>query len=90
MPGWTASSPSTTRLRQSLVPDALPAHQGARLHLNAWSDGKRRYRPKTCRLDMEAMLAAAASNPAIKARTDFYLHRVPEEFYIWARTAASV
>jgi N-sulfoglucosamine sulfohydrolase len=27
------------------------------------------------------MVAAAASNPEIKARTEFYLHRVPEEFY---------
>ncbi len=27
------------------------------------------------------MLAATATNPAIKARTDFYLRRVPEEFY---------
>ena len=27
------------------------------------------------------MLAAATTNAAIKARTDFYLHRVPEEFY---------
>ena len=32
-------------------------------------------------LTWKAMLAAAATNPAIKARTDFYLHRVPEEFY---------
>ena len=32
-------------------------------------------------LTWKAMLAAAATNPEIKARTDFYLHRVPEEFY---------
>lgn len=27
------------------------------------------------------MLAAAATSPEIKARTDFYLHRAPEEYY---------
>jgi hypothetical protein len=27
------------------------------------------------------MLAAAPSNPEIKDRAEFYLHRVPEEFY---------
>ncbi len=27
------------------------------------------------------MLAAADSDSAVQARTDFYLHRVPEEFY---------
>jgi N-sulfoglucosamine sulfohydrolase len=32
-------------------------------------------------LTWKAMLAAADGNPEIKARTEFYLHRVPEEFY---------
>jgi hypothetical protein len=32
-------------------------------------------------LTWKAMLSAATNNPAIKARTEFYLHRVPEEFY---------
>lgn len=32
-------------------------------------------------LTWKAMLAAAATNPAIKARTDFNLRRAPEEFY---------
>lgn len=27
------------------------------------------------------MVAASQSNPEIKARTDFYLHRAPEEYY---------
>ena len=49
---------------------------------NAWSDGKRQYQTENMAgLTWKAMLAAAATNPAIKARTDFYLHRVPEEFY---------
>jgi N-sulfoglucosamine sulfohydrolase len=49
---------------------------------NAWSDGKHEYHTENMAgLTWNAMLAAAADNPAIKARTDFYLHRVPEEFY---------
>jgi len=49
---------------------------------NAWSDGQREYHTENMAgLTWKAMLAAAAANPAIKARTDFYLHRVPEEFY---------
>ncbi|MCU0778083.1 MAG: sulfatase [Akkermansiaceae bacterium] len=49
---------------------------------NAWSDGKRQYQTENMAgLTWKAMLAAAATNPALKVRTDFYLHRVPEEFY---------
>jgi N-sulfoglucosamine sulfohydrolase len=49
---------------------------------NAWSDGKREYHTENMAgLSWKAMLAAASSSPAIKARTEFYLHRVPEEFY---------
>ena len=49
---------------------------------NAWSDGQREYHTEGMSgLTWKAMLAAAATNAAIKARTDFYLHRVPEEFY---------
>jgi len=49
---------------------------------NAWSDGKREYRTENMAgLSWKAMLAAASNSPAIKARTEFYLHRVPEEFY---------
>ena len=49
---------------------------------NAWSDGRREYHTENMAgLTWKAMLAAAATNPAIKARTDFYLHRTPEEFY---------
>lgn len=49
---------------------------------NAWSNGKRKYHAENMAgLTWKAMLAAAESNPAVKARTDFYLYRVPEEFY---------
>jgi N-sulfoglucosamine sulfohydrolase len=49
---------------------------------NAWSDGQRQYQTENMSgLTWRAMLAAAAANPEIKARTDFYLHRVPEEYY---------
>lgn len=49
---------------------------------NAWSDGQREYHTENMAgLTWKAMLAAAATNAAIKARTDFYLHRAPEEFY---------
>jgi len=49
---------------------------------NAWSDGQTQYRAENMNgLTWKAMLAAAGSDPAIQARTDFYLHRVPEEFY---------
>jgi N-sulfoglucosamine sulfohydrolase len=49
---------------------------------NAWSDGQRKYHTENMAgLSWKSMLAAAATNSAIKARTDFYLHRAPEEFY---------
>lgn len=49
---------------------------------NAWSDGKMKYQAENMGgLTWKAMLAAAPTNPEIKARTEFYLHRVPEEFY---------
>ena len=49
---------------------------------NAWSDGKRQYHTESMAgLTWKAMLAAAATRPEIKARTDFLQHRSPEEFY---------
>ena len=49
---------------------------------NAWSDGRRRYATENMAgLTWKAMLAAAATDPAIKARTEFYQLRTPEEFY---------
>ena len=49
---------------------------------NAWSDGKKNYQAENMAgLTWKAMLAAAADSSKIKTRTDYYLHRVPEEFY---------
>jgi N-sulfoglucosamine sulfohydrolase len=49
---------------------------------NAWSDGKKKYRTENMAgLSWKAMVAAAADNAEIKARTEFYQYRVPEEFY---------
>ncbi|MEO3873759.1 sulfatase [Nonomuraea sp. B12E4] len=49
---------------------------------NAWSDGVLEYRAENMiDLTWPAMLAAAATDPAVAARVDFYLHRVPEELY---------
>lgn len=49
---------------------------------NAWSDGKKNYHAENMSgLTWKSMLAAAATSPTIKDRTDFYLHRVREEFY---------
>jgi N-sulfoglucosamine sulfohydrolase len=49
---------------------------------NAWSDGQREYHTENMAgLTWNAMVAAAATDPAIKARTDFYRRRVPEEYY---------
>lgn len=49
---------------------------------NAWSDGRKRYHTENMAgLTWKAMLAAAAHDPAIKVRTDFYAFRAPEEFY---------
>lgn len=49
---------------------------------NPWSDGQRQYATENMSgLTWKAMLAAAETNPEIKARTDFYLRRTPEEFY---------
>lgn len=49
---------------------------------NAWSDGKMKYQAENMGgLTWKAMLQAAPTNPDIKARTDYYLYRQPEEFY---------
>jgi hypothetical protein len=49
---------------------------------NPWSDGKFTYHAENMAgLTWKAMLSASATNALIKARTDFYLYRVPEEFY---------
>jgi N-sulfoglucosamine sulfohydrolase len=49
---------------------------------NAWSDGRRQYQTENMAgLTWKAMLTAADTRPEIKARTEFYLYRVPEEFY---------
>ncbi len=49
---------------------------------NGWSDGQTAYRAENMGgLTWPALLAAAKTNAALKARTAFYLHRVPEEFY---------
>jgi len=49
---------------------------------NPWSDGKTTYHTENMAgLTWKAMLAASATNAAIKARTDLYSYRVPEEFY---------
>jgi N-sulfoglucosamine sulfohydrolase len=49
---------------------------------NAWSDGKKEYHAENMAgLSWKTMLAAAPTHPEVKARADFYLHRVPEEFY---------
>lgn len=49
---------------------------------NAWSDGEREYHTENMAgLTWKAMVAASPTNPVIKSRTDFYLHRLPEEFY---------
>ena len=49
---------------------------------NAWSDGRMQYKAENMAgVTWKALLAAAQTNPAIKQRTDFYLYRVPEEFY---------
>lgn len=49
---------------------------------NAWSDGKKSYRTENMAgLSWNAMVAAAENDPEIKERTNFYLYRVPEEFY---------
>jgi N-sulfoglucosamine sulfohydrolase len=49
---------------------------------NAWSDGKKKYHTENMAgLTWKAMVAASETNPEIKARTEFYSYRVPEEFY---------
>ena len=49
---------------------------------NAWSDGKKQYYTENMAgLTWKAMVNAGKADPAIAARTEFYLHRTPEEFY---------
>ncbi|MCX6895024.1 MAG: sulfatase [Verrucomicrobia bacterium] len=49
---------------------------------NAWADGKMEYHAENMQgLTWNAMVKAAPANPQIKERVEFYLHRVPEEFY---------
>lgn len=49
---------------------------------NAWSDGKFTYRSEPMNgLTFPAMQKAAESNPAVAARVELLIHRVPEELY---------
>jgi len=49
---------------------------------NAWADGQMEYHAENMAgLTWKAMVKAAPGNPEIKDRVDYYLHRVPEEFY---------
>ncbi len=49
---------------------------------NAWSDGKTNYRSEAMNgLAFAAMQKASASDPAVAARVEMLLHRVPEELY---------
>ncbi|MDQ7903699.1 sulfatase [Phytohabitans sp. ZYX-F-186] len=49
---------------------------------NAWSNGTTNYRAENMQgLTWPAMTAAAATDPALAARVDFYLRRAPEELY---------
>ncbi len=49
---------------------------------NAWSNGKKQYHTENMAgLTWKTMQKAGQTDPAIGARTDFYLHRTPEEFY---------
>ena len=49
---------------------------------NAWSDGRRKYQTENMAgLTWKALLAAAETQTPVKARTDFYTFRTPEEFY---------
>jgi len=49
---------------------------------NAWSDGQTVFKNESqAGRTFKAMSAAAGSDPAIKARVDLFLKRVPEEYY---------
>lgn len=49
---------------------------------NAWADGKTEYHAENMAgLTWKAMVKAAETDPRIKERVEFYLRRVPEEFY---------
>ncbi len=49
---------------------------------NAWSDGKRTYLAENMAgKSWQAMLDAAQTNPELQSRCDFYLKRVPQEYY---------
>ena len=53
---------------------------------NAWSDGNARYQAEPMAgLTFAAMEKAAATNAPVAARVELLLHRVPEEFYDFAR-----
>ena len=57
-------------------------HKRFRYIYNPWSDGERVFRNESqSGRSMRAMLAAGKSDPAIDARCQLFLHRVPEEFY---------
>ncbi|WP_415853822.1 sulfatase [Sinomonas sp. G460-2] len=49
---------------------------------NAWADGETKYKAENMHgLTWNAMLGASANDAAVKARSDFYLTRSPEELY---------
>lgn len=50
---------------------------------NAWSDGEMQYRAENMAgLSWAAMVRAGETDPEIRARCEYYLHRTPEEFFL--------
>lgn len=75
-----------TSYNDTSVRDSFPMRcvQTARFGyiFNGWSDGTKEYRAESMTgITFNAMSAAAATNPAVAQRVEFFLHRVPEELY---------
>jgi N-sulfoglucosamine sulfohydrolase len=83
MPGWDrVFTVYNAAFGNNWLPMRCIRTRGRSYIWNAWSDGTKNYRTENMAgLTWKAMLAAAEDNPAIRARTDFYSLRVPEEFY---------
>jgi len=63
---------------------AIRTHDAAYIW-NAWSDGEMTYHAENMTgASWKAMVKASETNPEIRARCEYYLYRVPEEFFLLA------
>lgn len=78
---WVCTTFNQTSAKQNFPMRAVQTKRFGYI-FNAWADGRTVFKNESqSGLTFAAMKQAAESNPAIEARVNFFVYRVPEEFY---------